>query len=86
MAKFTGVSQKHTGLTIRGFAQRATVLVRHPDGVIALFGKVATIRNDHAILSAQSGADFALMRADNHGILPGTGAGELLHRLHIAAF
>lgn len=85
MAKITSVSQGHTGLTIRGFAQRATVLVRHPDRVVTLFGKVAAIRNDDTILSAQGGTDLVLMSADNQGILPRTGAGELLHRLHVAA-
>jgi hypothetical protein len=52
-----GVRQKNSFLTVGDFSQMTAVLTRHADRIRALFGKAASVDDDHAVTFTQPAAD-----------------------------
>ncbi len=71
LARFARIGQYDTGLAIGDLAQRTTVLAGDAHRVVALFGKITTIQDQHAIRAPQRLGHASLMGADHLRIRPG---------------
>jgi hypothetical protein len=62
------------------------MLARHADRVVALFGKITAIQNQHALGASERPRDGGLMGLKHLRVRPRTRTNELLHRLDVSAF